>query len=91
MPRSVFLGRVIAPGEPLWLEDDRGYAIALSRIEADIHHDCGRPWSEAMNPDNAEKYTVDVLGSCAACYALAVKSDQPQPGPMYRVRLRDEP
>jgi len=42
-----------------------------------------------MDPKNAEAYTVDVLGSCAACYALAAKTGKDQPGPMYRVRLRD--
>jgi hypothetical protein len=91
VPRSVFLGRVIAEGEPLWLPDDRGWAIALARVEADVHHECGRPWSEAMDPANAERYTVDELGVCAACYALAAKRgpDYPQPQPMMRVRLRD--
>jgi len=79
----------VADGEPLWLEDDRGYAIALARVEADVHHACGRPYSEAMDPENAERYTVDDLGICAACYALAAKMDQDKPEPMYRVRLRD--
>lgn len=55
-----------------------------------MHHDCGVPWSVSMDPANAEKFTVDVLGSCAACYALAAKADRDPPGPMYRVRLRDE-
>lgn len=55
-----------------------------------MHKDCGQPWSECMDPKNAENYTVDVLGSCAALYALAAKTDRPQPGPMYRVRLRDQ-
>ena len=80
---------MVAEGEPLWLEDDRSYAIALHRVEADMHHACGRPWSEAMDPENAERYTVDELGVCAACYALAAKSGDPKPSPMYRVRLRD--
>ena len=79
----------MAEGEPLWLEDDRGYAIALARVEADMHHACGRPWSEAMDPENAERYTVDNLGICPACNALAAVMDEPKPGPMYRVRLRD--
>lgn len=86
----MFLGRVVKEGESLWLPDDRGYAIALHRVEADMHHDCGQPWSESMDPENADRYTVDTLGACAACYALAAKADRPQPGPMYRVRLRDE-
>jgi len=85
----VFLGRVVAEGEPVWTDEDRAYAIALHRVEADVHHDCGRPWSEAMDPANAENYTVDVLGQCPACAAIAFKADRPPPGPMYRVRLRD--
>ena len=85
----MFLGRVVEQGEPLWLPDDRGWAIALHRVEADIHHECGRPWSESMDPENAERYTVDNLGVCAACYALAAVADSPAPSPMYRVRLRD--
>jgi hypothetical protein len=43
-----------------------------------------------MDPANAERYTVDVLGTCAACYALAAKADRPPPSPIYRVRLRDD-
>jgi hypothetical protein len=86
----VFLGRVVQPGEPLWLPDDRGWALALARVEADVHAHCGRPWSESMDPANAENYTVDVLGTCAACYALAAKTDRPPPSPMYHVHLRDK-
>lgn len=42
-----------------------------------------------MDPANAERYTVDVLGSCPACDALAFKRDETPPGPMYHVHLRD--
>lgn len=72
-----------------WSEEDRGYAIALHRVEADMHHACGLPWSVTMNPENAERFTVDDLGICPACNVLAAKMDEPKPRPMMRVRLRD--
>lgn len=83
----MFLGRVVAKGEPAWLEDDRAWAMALLKVEAD-QHKCGLPLSETLDPANGEAYTVDVLGQCAACYALETASDGMPEGMLYNVRRR---
>ncbi|MFD0429426.1 hypothetical protein ACFQ60_22380 [Streptomyces zhihengii] len=68
MPRSVFLGRVVAPGEPLWTDEDRSWALALADVERDVCPDCGHPWSEASAPDSEWAYTAELL-RCHACAA----------------------
>ena len=87
-PRSVFLGRVVEPGEPLWLEDDRAWALALHEVEADPEHSCGFPLSETLDPKNENGYTVDVLGQCAACYVLDARAKGEPDGLLYRVRRK---
>jgi hypothetical protein len=76
------------PGEPLWLEDDRAWALALHQLEADPPHDCGFPLSETLDPKNETAYTVDLLGSCAACYALQARAEGLPDGMLYRVRRK---
>ncbi len=71
MPRSIFLGRPWPqPGEPLWLEDDRAWAYALSVVEADRCPDCRQPWDEATDPENEFKWRGE-LAKCHACAAAA--------------------
>lgn len=72
MPRSVFLGRVVAPGEPLFTEEDRAWALALAEVEADTCPDCGQPWSEATDPKNEEQYKAELI-LCHAC-AMSAKT-----------------
>ncbi|MEU3252869.1 hypothetical protein [Streptomyces sp. NPDC006997] len=81
MPRSVFLGRVVADGEPLWLEEDRAWALALTQVEADICPDCGQPWAEATSTDAEFAYRAELI-RCHACTASAqaVKAYQDQGG-----------
>lgn len=70
MPRSVFLGRVPAAGEPLWLPEDTAWAMALAAVEADSCPDCKQPWSEAT--DKASEFAYDAhLIRCHACAASA--------------------
>jgi hypothetical protein len=45
------MGRVVAEGEPLWLDEDRAWALALLDVEADACPECGQPWSEATDPE----------------------------------------
>lgn len=73
----MFLGRVVAPGEPLWTEEDRAWALALAEVEADTCPDCGQPWSEATAPENEFEYEADLIlcHSCAAS-AKAVRAHQ---------------
>lgn len=70
VPRSVFLGRVVAAGEPLWLPEDRWWALALADVEADTCRDCGHPLTETTSPQAAEAYAADVV-RCHACAAAA--------------------
>jgi len=70
----VFLGRVPVPGEPLWTDEDRGWAIALLEYEADICSGCGQPRSESMDPENEFRYRPTVL-RCHACKTVADAAD----------------
>ncbi|WP_327337403.1 hypothetical protein OG384_14985 [Streptomyces sp. NBC_01324] len=73
----MFLGRVVAPGEPLWIEEDRAWALALAEVEADTCPDCGQPWSEATDPVNEFEYRAELImcHSCATS-AKAVRAHQ---------------
>jgi len=66
----VFLGRVVQQGEPLWLPEDRAWALALLEVEADACPDCGQPWSQATAPENEFAYKADLL-MCHACATSA--------------------
>lgn len=70
MPRSVFMGRVVAEGEPLWLPEDRYWALALAEVEADACPECGQAWSETTAPENEGGYTTTLV-RCHACAASA--------------------
>lgn len=60
------MGRVVAPGEPLWLPEDRAWALALAEVEKDSCPDCGQPWSEASKVENEYAYKAELL-RCHAC------------------------
>jgi len=70
VPRSVFLGRVVQPGEPLWLPDDRTWALALAEVEAGECSDCRHPVDESMDAENEFAYEAH-WGVCHACRAAA--------------------
>lgn len=70
MPRSVFLGRVVAPGEPLWLPEDRWWALALLEAEDGVCGDCGQPLAEALSPESEFQYDAEVV-RCHGCAAAA--------------------
>lgn len=74
MPRSLFLGRPVpAPGEPLWLEDDRSWALALLELEADVCPSCGHPTSESHDPGAEGAYVAEAV-RCWACYAAETRA-----------------
>jgi hypothetical protein len=77
VPRSVFLGRVVAEGEPLWLDEDRYWALALAEVEADACPDCGQPWGEATDKEAEFAYKAHLV-KCHACgtSAKAVRAHQ---------------
>jgi hypothetical protein len=68
-----------APGEPLWLPEDRAWAIALLDVEAEACPDCGQPWSESAAMGAEGTYTADIH-RCWACAAGAVAVEQHQKG-----------
>lgn len=57
-------------GEPLWLAEDRAWALALLQVEADKCPDCGHPWAEATDIGNEFKFKAEVV-RCHACTAGA--------------------
>lgn len=58
------------PGEALWTDEDRAWALALLQVEADSCPDCGQPWSETSSIDNEYHYRAE-LHRCHACAAGA--------------------
>jgi hypothetical protein len=69
------MGRVVAPGEPLWLDEDRSWALALAEVERDSCPDCGHAWSEASAIETEFEYDVSLL-RCHACAAGARQSQR---------------
>lgn len=70
---SVFAGRPVAEGEPLWLETDRALALALAAIEADACPGCGQPRTESMQPHAAYAYKAAAL-RCHGCAAIRTET-----------------
>lgn len=60
------MGRVVAEGEPLWLPEDRYWALALAEVEADACPECGQQWSETTDPVNEFAYKAQLI-KCHAC------------------------
>lgn len=71
----MFLGRVVQPGEPLWTDEDREWALALYEEERDACPGCGHPRSESMRPDAEFTYVAEVA-RCHACTPLEAKKAQ---------------
>ena len=69
VPRSVFLGRVVNDGEPLWTDKDREWALALE-AEEKATHSCGQLSEESFNPESDGMYTAEAV-RCHACAASA--------------------
>jgi hypothetical protein len=67
IPLSVFLGRVVYPGEPQWTEDD---ARAALDWQAEDARRCpnGHDTAESMKKENAFAYRATPL-RCHACFA----------------------
>ena len=68
----MFLGRVVGDGEPLWLAEDRAWALALLEAEADQCPDCHQPWSQSSDPTTEGRWDVDVV-RCYACAMTAAR------------------
>lgn len=66
------MGRIPAAGEPMWLPEDRAWALALLEVEADKCPDCGTPWGEATDPKREFAYDAEVI-RCHACTASSMR------------------
>ncbi|MEV8046379.1 hypothetical protein AB0P02_21400 [Streptomyces griseoluteus] len=64
------MGRVVREGEPLWLDEDRAWALALLDIEADCCPECKQPWGEVTDPKSEEAYRAELI-RCHACTTSA--------------------
>lgn len=86
IPLSVFCGRVVYPGDPMWTEDDQQAAIDWQIHDRLKCPECGFPRDECMaDEDDAPAYTVE-LRRCHACKAAGIeqremaKNGDPGPG-----------
>lgn len=68
MPRSVLLGRSVAPGEPQWLAEDTEAALGYLREQAMLCPGCGQPRDESMTPEAERAYRSRAM-RCHACAA----------------------
>jgi predicted Fe-S protein YdhL (DUF1289 family) len=69
IPRSVFLGRVVAEGEPLWLPEDRQAALEYQAYQKSLcPGGCGRTRSESFDISMDDRYDVETW-VCHACAA----------------------
>ena len=57
MPLSIFRGRIQQPGEPLWLEKDRQWALAW-QYDQDVRMPCGCHPDDAGGIENADRFTA---------------------------------
>lgn len=73
MPPSIFEGRAWpAPGEPLWLEEDRRWALALVVEEGDECPGCHGQLEETTDPANEDRYRAEGI-RCFRCYAQQIE------------------
>lgn len=56
------------PGEPLWLDEDRDYALALHSEELNSCGGCGHPLDEALDPRAEDEVWYEpTVYRCHAC------------------------
>lgn len=89
-PRSVFLGRPMpGPGEPLWLAEDRWWAMALLAVEADTCNSCGQSLTLSTHLDGEGAFNSELV-TCHGCRAAAmrVKAKQDEGAQMDGAQVR---
>jgi len=72
IPHSVFLGRVVGPDQPMWLDADREKAMWWSIYKAQTCPECGtRPaeWADDLDAYEPEPH------HCRGCEVLAQGQD----------------
>jgi hypothetical protein len=71
-PRRIILGDVLpGPGEPLWHDDDREWAIAYETWLAELCRECGTPRHVWNGAKDGELPFVGVVTSCRGCEEVA--------------------
>lgn len=75
IPPSVFRGRVVAAGEPVWLPEDRAAVLRWQAEQDALCPGCRHPRAEAF--DKANRYHVETH-KCGACGELGRTSWQAQ-------------
>lgn len=70
VPLSVFQGRTVYPGEPMWLEDDMLAALEWQAEQARLCSGCGHNLDDTMGPANSDKWNAEIAGACDACKAI---------------------
>lgn len=69
IPLSVFLGRVVYPGDPQWLDDDLLAALEWQTEQAGRCKDCGQDLDASTARDNHDEYEAEGV-SCHGCRAI---------------------
>lgn len=70
VPWSIFCGRgTPAPGEPLWLDEDRQIVIGWQAYQDTLCPGCGAPKAEAWGPDNQHRWLAKP-SRCHSCTAI---------------------
>jgi hypothetical protein len=69
IPLSVFCGRVVYPGEPQWLDDDRAAVWEWSSLCSG----CRQELSDSMQKANSFAYQAEAL-RCHGCYAIEAET-----------------
>jgi len=59
----------VGEGEPLWLDEDREWALALQAYEASLCNGCGQPLSQTTGEHPAE-FESDIPDESTGCTAL---------------------
>lgn len=99
IPPSVFLGRVVGPGEPLWLPEDTAAALEWQAYQRSLCPGCNRPRDESFDIGMDDRYEVIEL-RCHACFARDLRAynraasrdrDQPPPLGEYYIVKPEEP
>lgn len=72
IPPSVFRGRAVHDGKPLWSPSDRAEILALTEERRSVHS-CGQPISESFSPANQLKYQAHAY-VCHACKTAHMKA-----------------
>lgn len=70
IPHSVFLGRVVGPGDPLWLPDDTDKVLAFRRWERDLCPRCATREKDWFGDDGEPLVPAPleaVLRRCPGC------------------------